>query len=153
MAPIDYLELEYKKIENSPVESVPNKTLDLTGSFMSSVFTATQRMVAKKSEVDQYVALQAIGPLDDPIKWWAARSSTFPKLVGLAQQYLAIPATSVPCERLFSASGMIMNKKRTRLAPAKFGKLVFCQANRKRYGTLFPDVDDQETDEESKFSD
>lgn len=138
---------------NVSVESVPDRTLDLSGSFVSSIFTATQRVVSRKSEVDQYAALQPIGPLADPMKWWAARSSTFPKLVGLAQRYLAIPATSVPCERLFSASGLIMNKKRTRLAPAKFGKLVFCQANRKRYGTLFPDIDDQETDEENEFSD
>ena len=154
LAPIDYLEVEYKKMENQLVaQLVPDQTLNLSSSFMSSVFTTTQRMVSTKSEVDQYVVLQPIGPLDDPIKWWAAWSSTFPKLVGLAKQYLAIPVTSVPSEHLFSASGIIMNKKRTRLTPAKFGKLVFCQANRKRYGTLFPDVDDQETDEESEFSD
>lgn len=53
---------------NSSIESVPDETLDLSGSFMSSVFTATQRMVSTKSEVDQYAALQPIGPLDDPIK-------------------------------------------------------------------------------------
>jgi hypothetical protein len=140
-------------MEDSSIESVPDQMLDLSGSFVSSVLKATQRTVSEKSEVDQYSALKAIGPLDDPVKWWGARSSTFPKLAGLAQQYLAIPATSVPSERLFSSSGLIMNKKRTRLTPAKFGKLVFCQANRKRYGTLFPDVDYQETDEESESSD
>lgn len=149
---MDYLELEYNRTMSGSVESAHDElTMDLSGSFMASVFTAAQqRSVTRKSEVDQYAALQPIGPLDDPIKWWAARSSTLPKLAGLAQKHLAIPATSVPCERLFSASGMIMNKKRTRLASGTFSKLVFCHANRKRYGTLFPDIDDLELDEEDE---
>ena len=147
LTPHDYLELEFETMKEKSAESSPGTTtLDLSGSFMATVFK-TARKVAKKSELDQYTAMEPIDPSEDPLEWWASRSSTLPKLSSLARTYLAIPATSVPCERLFSASGNIMSKKRTRLSSATFSKIVFCHANEKRYGTIFPDSG--ESDENS----
>ena len=42
----------------------------------------------------------------DPFEWWRQHRSLFPQLASLARHYLAIPATSVPSERLFSDAGM-----------------------------------------------
>ena len=147
LTPHDYLELEFERLKDNSVESSPGTaTLDLSGSFMSTVFK-TARKVTKRSEIDQYTAMQPIDPSENPLEWWASRSSTLPKLASVARKYLAIPATSVPCERLFSVSGNIMNKRRTRLSSTTFGKIVFCNANEKRYGTIFPD--NEESDEDS----
>ena len=40
------------------------------------------------------------------------RSVKYPRLYSLARKYLGIPATTVPCERLFSMAGHILNKRR-----------------------------------------
>jgi len=50
-------------------------------------------------------------------------------LAKLAKKYLPIPATSVPCERLFSTAGNIVNKKRSCLTPENVCKLVMLTEN------------------------
>lgn len=110
------------------------------------------RSTMRKSEVEQYLAMEAIGPYDDPLKWWADRSNSIPTVARLARKYLAIPATSVPSERLFSDCGHIMNKRRTRLSTQIFGKIAFCRNNFKRYGSMFPDVESEsESEDEDDF--
>ena len=42
-----------------------------------------------------------------------------------SKKYLAIPATSVPAERVFSAAGHIVNQKRSCLLAENVNKLVF----------------------------
>ena len=50
-------------------------------------------------------------------------------LVQLAKQYLAIPATSVPSERAFSAAGHIANERMSCLLPDSITMLVFLAEN------------------------
>ena len=60
----------------------------------------------------------------DPLHWWHVHAGAYPALAALALKYLATPATTVPCERLFSQSGIIVNKKRASLTGANVNKLV-----------------------------
>lgn len=55
--------------------------------------------------------------MKDPLQYWAANESSFPRLSVLAKCYLALPATSVPVERLFSTSGEIISRKRNSILP------------------------------------
>ncbi len=48
----------------------------------------------------------------------------------MAEQILAIPATSAPVERVFSSAANIVNKKRVRLKPENVDLLVFLRGNR-----------------------
>lgn len=57
------------------------------------------------------------------------RVNDFPQTSELARRYLAIPATSAQSERLFSATGRIVNKLRTRLLPERVESLVFLYKN------------------------
>lgn len=60
----------------------------------------------------------------DPLDWWRVKSADFPHLVILARRVLAIPATQVESERLFSCTGKIVSKNRNKLASSTVELLV-----------------------------
>jgi hypothetical protein len=45
--------------------------------------------------------------------WMLSREHEYPIICQMARDYLAIPATSAPSERVFSAAGNLITKKRT----------------------------------------
>ncbi|KFY96142.1 hypothetical protein V500_02558, partial [Pseudogymnoascus sp. VKM F-4518 (FW-2643)] len=57
------------------------------------------------------------GPATDILKYWAAKQYQYPIIAAIAQDHLAIPATSAPSERVFSNGADILTKKRNRLSP------------------------------------
>lgn len=59
----------------------------------------------------RYKAEPCIRMHECPLEWWAAHAGAYGELSSLARKYLATPATSVPCERLFSLAGNIIQKK------------------------------------------
>uniref|UniRef100_A0A3Q3X9E4 HAT C-terminal dimerisation domain-containing protein n=1 Tax=Mola mola TaxID=94237 RepID=A0A3Q3X9E4_MOLML len=61
---------------------------------------------------------------DCPLQWWSTHAGAHPQLSVLARKYLASPATSVPCERLFSLAGNIVEKKRAALSSENVNILV-----------------------------
>jgi hypothetical protein len=56
----------------------------------------------------------------------------FPTLKDLAFKFLAIPATSVPSERLFSSAGDIISAKRSSLGSELARELIFLNGNLKK---------------------
>ena len=68
---------------------------------------------------------------ETPLHWWKVNSTRYPYLTCIAKKYLAIPATSVPAERAFSAAGHIVNQKRSCLLAENVNKLVFLSENLK----------------------
>jgi len=63
----------------------------------------------------------------DPLVFWKAAATTCPLLAALA--LLAIPGSSVPCERLFSTAGLIVTDLRARLSPESVAVLLFLNKN------------------------
>lgn len=55
---------------------------------------------------------------------WSKHAGSHPKLACLAHKYLATPATSVSCERLFSLPGHIVQKKQAALSSSNVTRLV-----------------------------
>jgi hypothetical protein len=78
-------------------------------------------------EIQNYLKLD-VG-CDDVFKFWQTSSNTYPHLRSLAQIVLAIPATSIPSEQVFSITGLIMNAKRTMLSPENVGKIQVIHDN------------------------
>lgn len=78
--------------------------------------------------IQRYRAEPTINLEHCPLRWWASHSGAHEKLASLAHKYLATPANTVPCERLFSVAGHIVNKKRSALLSENVNKLV-CLSN------------------------
>lgn len=80
-------------------------------------------------EVRAYLDEPLSGREKDPLTWWRDRALTYPKLSMLMAKKLCVVATSVPSERIFSKTGLIISDRRSRLNPAKVRALVFLNAN------------------------
>ena len=84
-----------------------------------------------RSEFTRY--LNATETVDDcggsSLAWWRKNATVFPRCAKLARRYLAIPASSVQSERLFSATGRLISKTRSRLLPERAECLIFLNKN------------------------
>lgn len=86
-----------------------------------------------EEEIDRFIAEPVVHRKGeeklDPLKWWASHEVLYPRISRLAKQILAMPASSVPSERIFSLAGNIVNKKRSQLKPENLDLLIFLKKN------------------------
>ncbi|CAM4728583.1 unnamed protein product [Leuciscus chuanchicus] len=82
-----------------------------------------------EAEIKLYLSLPLIKSEADPLQWWSLHAEELPHLATLAEKFLCIPATSVPSERVFSASGHILSPQRSKLKPEKVNMLTFLHFN------------------------
>lgn len=68
-------------------------------------------------------------PLQTPLQWWASHTSNYPLLSKVVRVILAVPATSVSSERLFSRAGQIISDRRSSLTPTHAEQLCFLSKN------------------------
>lgn len=78
-------------------------------------------------EIENYLKIDLV--CDDVLRFWQTSNEKFPRLAALARIVLAIPCTSTPSEQVFSTTGLIMNSKRTTLAPENVGKIQLIHDN------------------------
>ncbi|XP_034560369.1 zinc finger BED domain-containing protein 1-like [Notolabrus celidotus] len=110
---------------DSAAHRVSAMALLLGGNYTTP--TATNRT---DTEVENFLR-EIIPSLDtQPTDWWKVNAGRFPRLAKLARQYLCIPATSVPSERVFSSAGLIVSRLRSRLTPEHVDKLIFLNKNK-----------------------
>lgn len=72
--------------------------------------------VQVSSEVTEYLQSPLEPKSMKPLVFWHANMTRYPTLAKMSRDYLAIPASSVPCECVFSKSTHLINKKRNNLA-------------------------------------
>ena len=82
-----------------------------------------------QNEISRYTSLPNINPEGNPLEWWKNEQHNLPTLARLAKKYLAICATSVPSEHIFSKAGFIADQFRSRLKPENLDRLVFLANN------------------------
>ena len=62
--------------------------------------------VLLQDELDNYGDILQVANKDiDPLSWWSMHAVQFPTLSKMARQFLAQPATSAACERVFNRAG------------------------------------------------
>lgn len=74
--------------------------------------------------LERYKAEPLAGLDDCPQEWWSTHQGSHSDMARLARKYLALPATSVLCERLFSLSGHVVQKKQASLLSENVDRLV-----------------------------
>lgn len=71
-----------------------------------------RRRVEEESEVECYLAERTASVDENVLEWWKHNAREYPCLARIARDYLAIPATSVPAERVFSGGADLITDKR-----------------------------------------
>ncbi|XP_077969921.1 zinc finger BED domain-containing protein 4-like [Styela clava] len=79
------------------------------------------------NELNHYMRCKATD--FDPLTWWHNNKTCYPILSQLALKYLSIPATSTPCERVFSTAGRTATELRSSLTGKHVEALVFLKGN------------------------
>jgi hypothetical protein len=75
-----------------------------------------KRRRVEESELERYLAAPTIDIHTDILGWWKQNAGAYPRLARIARDYLAIPATSAPAERVFSCGADLIAKKRGSLS-------------------------------------
>lgn len=87
-----------------------------------------------KNEIDLYINEKIVNSSDtkynfDILSWWMKHTAEFPILSQLSKFVHAIPASSAPSERLFSAAGNTITEKRSRISPEVLHGVLFLKSN------------------------
>ena len=70
------------------------------------------------TDLKHYISQSLLDQKSDVLRYWLKEcNSVYPTLSLIATKYLAVVATSVPSERLFSIAGNIMTEYRSQLSP------------------------------------
>lgn len=90
---------------------------------------STSPTAAGITELDRYLNKPNIHRHEDPLQWWSTHSSLYPRLFVMVKKRLCVPATSVPCERLFSKGGMVITERSSRMLAPKSSQFLFLNQN------------------------
>jgi hypothetical protein len=93
-------------------EEVNNVTLEITNYLTS-----------RNSEIDD----------DEILGFWSKKADQYPILSQVAQLYLAMSASSVPVESMFSTTGLVCNNKRCMIGEDKVHRVSFIHDNFKLF--------------------
>jgi hypothetical protein len=74
---------------------------------------------------DKGLQLQTDNCYNCSLEWWRVHHTNYPHIWKVAEQILAITATSAPSERVFSSIANIVDKQRVRLKLENVDPLVF----------------------------
>lgn len=129
-------EMKQKQKTNEFVESTNRLNCSEKSPIKASIWSKHFEKAQSVSQIDtdlwsvemKLYLSEPLLPMDsNPIMYWL--NSNFKLLNPIAIKYLSVVATSVPSERLFSKTGLIMSKLRSNLAPERFDKIVFIASN------------------------
>ena len=67
-------------------------------------------------ELDEYLRARPADGEANVLEWWKAQATIYPRPAAMARDYLAIPATGAPVERIFSGGTGLVQAKRGSLS-------------------------------------
>nr|CAI5857914.1 unnamed protein product [Callosobruchus analis] len=81
------------------------------------------------TELQRYLGDGVLSRNKNPLDWWRENQYNYPYLSRLVRSKCCALGTSVPCERIFSKAGNILNERRTRLNNKTLKHLLFINVN------------------------
>jgi len=88
-----------------------------------------------ESEVHSYLNFDVTSSANDnPLQFWKTHQLLF--LAVLTRNYLCLLASSVPVEQMFSSTGILLNQKRSAMAPCRANVVSFIHDNHSQFFPL-----------------
>ena len=127
----------------SASSSSGSSAVDLASLARKHSSIISQETRAKEAEAQTYLATSSVSSVQDGdvLAYWRERLAQYPSLCALVKAVLHIPCTSTPVERVFSIDGIIVNAKRSRLAPNTIDKVTFIHDNYETCKNAFTELD------------
>lgn len=98
--------------------------------FMSSILNTSETdLEPLEKEIISYLDSACEPISSNPLTFWSNNSEKFKRLCIIAQNVLAIPASSAPVERLFSIAGKVFRPERCGLRDDRFSAMMFIRCN------------------------
>ena len=69
------------------------------------------------------------GEYNDPLGWWKEEQAKYPILARLAREFLGIPETSAPSERVWSRAAQVLTHKRSKIKSELSERIMFIREN------------------------
>ena len=80
-------------------------------------------------EVERYIDEEFANRRENALEWWKKHEYNYPNLVPLVKERFCALASAVPCERVFTKAGAILNERRFKLSFNKLKTFLFLNAN------------------------
>ncbi|KAK3853849.1 hypothetical protein Pcinc_039628 [Petrolisthes cinctipes] len=120
-------------VESSAISMTPPPPVKQSKLFSYMTAAAAAPITTRYTnsmEVSTYLADPCLPEDTDPLIYWKQNKVSMPTLTKLAMNYLVVPATSAPVERVFSVAGRILRPDRYQLSDKTFQRLVFIKYNK-----------------------
>ncbi|CAB5217378.1 unnamed protein product [Rhizophagus irregularis] len=129
------LKLEYMK-DNEWEKCWIDKTKNDVSEIYNTLYAPKEIQNTRiECELDRYLKADRAQPLTNVLKWWKLHEEEYPHLANMAKDYLGVPATSAPSERIFSSAADVITYDRASLAPETV-RSVMCLKHWYRSGLL-----------------
>ncbi|GES93085.1 zinc finger BED domain-containing protein RICESLEEPER 2-like [Rhizophagus clarus] len=129
---INKLKTYYNKTD-STLYAVSLKYNSSDEDFVS--YISKWRRIESVSEFDRYLKADRAQALCDILNWWKRHEEEYPNLSNMARDYLGIPATSAPSERIFLSAADVITYDRASFA-SETVRAVMCLKHWFRSGVL-----------------
>ena len=128
-------EILHKKYEEYRENYLPTP-IESHASSLTPFSIFEQKQLKASDEVEEYLKEDKIPFNQCPFNWWLNKKEKYPILAKMARIYLAIPATSISSERLFSDAGNLLSAKRSRIDSELFKRILFLKRNATKVSSI-----------------
>lgn len=118
-----YMPLSDAQAESSTTSIASNNKRKKHAELAKAIYSPVRH-----SEVHIYLDEPLESDLTEPLDYWKRNQYRFPALAQMARDILAIPASSVPSESVFSQSGRVLDDYRSNLHPSTVAALMLSES-------------------------